>query len=57
MDECMLTGESCAIEIAPDTSVIGGDLNKMRSFRFEATRVGEETVRAQSFDRENLPKV
>ncbi|HJW76674.1 MAG TPA: heavy metal translocating P-type ATPase [Thermoleophilia bacterium] len=47
VDESMLTGESLPVEKHMGDQVIGGTLNKTGAFRFEATRVGEETALAQ----------
>ena len=46
VDESMLTGESMPVEKAPGDSVIGATVNRTGSFRFEATRVGRDTVLA-----------
>jgi len=47
VDESMLTGESLPIEKRPGDEVFGATLNKTGTFRFEATKVGRETVLAQ----------
>ncbi|MBI2880232.1 MAG: copper-translocating P-type ATPase [Candidatus Tectomicrobia bacterium] len=47
LDESMLTGESLPVEKVPGDEVIGGTLNKMGSFTFEARKVGKETALAQ----------
>jgi len=47
VDESMLTGESLPVEKRPGAEVFGATLNKMGTFRFEATKVGAETVLAQ----------
>ncbi|HWU41035.1 MAG TPA: copper-translocating P-type ATPase, partial [Candidatus Acidoferrum sp.] len=45
--ESMLTGESLPIEKQPGDQVIGATLNKTGAFRFEATKVGRDTMLAQ----------
>jgi Cu+-exporting ATPase len=47
VDESMVTGESLPVEKKAGDTVIGSTLNKMGVFKFEATRVGKETVLAQ----------
>jgi len=47
VDESMLTGESLPVEKRPGDQVIGATLNKTGAFRFEATKVGKDTVLAQ----------
>ncbi len=47
LDESMVTGESLPVEKRTGDQVIGATLNKTGSFRFEATKVGKDTVLAQ----------
>jgi Cu+-exporting ATPase len=47
VDESMLTGESLPVEKRAGAEVFGATLNKTGSFRFEATKVGADTVLAQ----------
>jgi Cu+-exporting ATPase len=47
VDESMVTGEPIPVTKRPGDEVIGGTLNTSGTFRFEATRVGRETVLAQ----------
>ena len=47
VDESMVTGESAPVQKANGDHVIGGTLNTRGAFRFEATRVGADTVLAQ----------
>jgi P-type Cu+ transporter len=47
VDESMLTGESLPMEKHPGDEVFGATLNKAGTFRFDATKVGRETVLAQ----------
>ena len=43
----MVTGESLPVEKKAGDTVIGATLNKTGTFRFEATKVGKDTVLAQ----------
>ncbi len=47
VDESMLTGEAMPVPKKVRDEVIGGTVNKMGSFVFEATKIGEDTVVAQ----------
>lgn len=47
VDESMVTGESVPVEKQIGDEVIGATINKTGSFKFQAARVGEETVLAQ----------
>ena len=47
VDESMLTGEAMPVPKTVRDEVIGGTVNKMGSFVFEATKIGEATVVAQ----------
>ena len=47
VDEAMLTGEPLLVVKREGDSVTGGTLNKVGTFVFRATRVGEDTVLAQ----------
>ena len=47
LDESMITGESVPVQKAEGDEVVGGTLNKTGAFRFEATKIGAETVLAQ----------
>jgi Cu+-exporting ATPase len=44
VDEAMVTGESMPAEKNAGDSVIGATINKTGSFRFEATKVGRDTM-------------
>ncbi|MEW6142741.1 MAG: heavy metal translocating P-type ATPase [Chloroflexota bacterium] len=47
IDESMVTGESLPVEKSSGDQVIGATINKTGSFRFEATKVGRDTMLAQ----------
>jgi Cu+-exporting ATPase len=47
VDESMVTGESLPVEKKSGDSVIGATINKTGTFRFEATKVGKDTVLSQ----------
>ena len=47
VDESMVTGEPIPTEKTAGSAVIGATINKTGSFRFEATRVGRDTMLAQ----------
>ena len=47
MDESMVTGESMPVEKSAGDSVIGATMNKTGSFKFEAMKVGRDTMLAQ----------
>lgn len=44
VDESMVTGESMPVEKSSGSVVIGATINKTGSFRFEATKVGRDTM-------------
>ncbi len=46
VDESMITGEPIPVEKRPGGSVTGGAINKTGSFKFEAVKVGRNTVLA-----------
>ncbi|MBA4372039.1 MAG: copper-translocating P-type ATPase [Thermodesulfovibrio sp.] len=50
VDEAMVTGESMPVEKQVGDLVIGATLNKTGSFRFEALKVGRETMLAHIID-------
>ncbi len=47
LDESMITGESIPVDKASGDKVTGGTINKTGAFRFQAQKVGRETVLAQ----------
>ncbi|MDW8751796.1 heavy metal translocating P-type ATPase [Streptococcus suis] len=47
VDESMLTGESLPVSKSVGDQVVGASLNKSGAFRFQATRVGQDTSLAQ----------
>jgi len=47
VDESMISGESLPVEKNVGDFVVGATLNKTGSFRFQATKVGKDTVLAQ----------
>ncbi|MBP8777190.1 MAG: copper-translocating P-type ATPase [Bacteroidaceae bacterium] len=47
VDESMLSGEPIPVEKQINDSVFGGTINQKGSFRFEAQKVGSETILAQ----------
>lgn len=47
VDESMLSGEPLPVHKRPGDEVIGGTVNQTGAFRYQATRVGAETVLAQ----------
>ncbi|MDA8174448.1 MAG: heavy metal translocating P-type ATPase, partial [Nitrospiraceae bacterium] len=50
VDESMITGEPIPVEKRPGGSVTGGTINKTGSFKFEAVKVGRDTVLAGIID-------
>ncbi len=47
VDESMITGESIPVEKKASDAVIGATINKTGSFKFEASKVGRDTMLAQ----------
>lgn len=47
VDESMITGESMPVSKEPGDEVIGATINKTGGFKFEAIKVGKDTVLAQ----------
>lgn len=47
VDQSMITGESMPVEKKAGDEVIGGTMNKTGAFRFQAARVGRDTVLSQ----------
>ena len=47
LDESMITGESMPVDKKVGDEVVGATINKTGAFKFEATKVGRDTVLAQ----------
>ena len=47
VDESMISGESLPVEKKPGNHVTGATINKAGSFKFEAVKIGKDTVLAQ----------
>jgi len=47
LDESMVTGESMPVDKGVNDEVIGATINKTGAFKFEATKVGRDTVLSQ----------
>ncbi|MDH4027859.1 MAG: heavy metal translocating P-type ATPase [Nitrospirota bacterium] len=50
VDESMISGESMPVEKRPGDAVTGATLNRTGSFRFEATKVGRDTMLSRIID-------